>query len=71
MAILSATSDSKKNNLNLLLKRYTLQIENMSDETDAQSDHMEWEFRDTLLKCLYSKDFAQNWPSLETIWHFF
>jgi hypothetical protein len=63
MAILNASSDSKKNNLNLLLKRYTLQIENLSDETDRLNDDMEWELRDTLLNCLYSKDFAQNWPS--------
>ncbi len=47
---------------NLLIKRYTLQIENLKTNADTDSDDEcvsdldEWNFRESILKCLYAKD---------------
>lgn len=57
MALLNSSTKSK----NLLIKRYTLQIENLT--CDEKSYDFEWEFRDTLLKCLYSREFEHSWSS--------
>ena len=59
---------------NLLVKRFTLQIENLAEasvdsgdesgeekaadewDEDEFNNKQEWQFRDSLLKCLYSQD---------------
>ena len=60
MAILN--SNKKAHYDNLLIRRYTLQIDDLNEINENDQD-LEWEFRDTLLKCLYSTDFVQNWSS--------
>ena len=51
--------------MNLLIKRYTLEIENVAADLNKKIDQNEdqllnpndeWNYRDSLLKCLYSKD---------------
>jgi hypothetical protein len=60
LAVLKSTSSEDSN---LLIKRYTLQVEylfqkikdnfNKEEHQDLDED---WYFRDAILKCLYSKD---------------
>ena len=64
--MLKSLNESDENVANLLLKRYTLQIENLKinvdksecDDVDSQSvnDLDEWNFRESILKCLYARD---------------
>ena len=65
-------TESEQETANLLLKRYTLQIENLkrgkkqgieessSDEENSHDqtnvDLDDWNFRESILKCLYAKD---------------
>ena len=60
--------------INLLIRRYTLQIECLDDnitlgeQSNGDSSLDEWNFRDSLLKCLYSNPSFQypdskNFPS--------
>jgi hypothetical protein len=51
-----------------LVKRFTLQIERLiSTQTSNQDQHDDdWQFRDAVLKCLYSKDLVQCSRSLKT-----
>lgn len=65
------------NRINLLIKRYTVQVEMLDRQLDSASENdsdedgiseedgdimtmsnkLEWQFRDSILKCLYSQDF--------------
>lgn len=49
------SEDEPANDVNLLIKRYTLQIE-MLGRHGHQDEMDEWNFRDSILKCLYAKD---------------
>ncbi len=70
------------NRVNLLIKRYTVQIE-MLDQTENVSEDdldedneinndillmnkLEWQFRDSILKCLYSQDFQYPASNFQT-----
>ena len=70
------------NRVNLLIKRYTVQIE-MIDQTENVSEDdldednetnndillmnkLEWQFRDSILKCLYSQDFQYPASNFQT-----
>ena len=60
MAVLKSTNN-EDSNINLLIKRYTLQVEYLFLKTNDNSNEEEevdedWYFRDAILKCLYSKD---------------
>lgn len=58
LAVLKAMSeDGPSNDVNLLIKRYTLQIEKLSQQSH-ETEIDEWNFRDSILKCLYAKDIA-------------
>ncbi len=72
MAVLKSSEGSETSripNENLLIKRYTLQIENLFENAANESDEDyvesknepvsaldEWNFRDSILRCLYSKE---------------
>lgn len=84
LAVLKSVNSSESTGVNLLIKRYILQVEsaqailNDSDDSDSDANEsievnsdddlndfeqeisitnkQEWEFRDSLLKCLYSQD---------------
>ena len=85
LAVLKSSGDSETDSSNLLMKRFTLQIENLKQLIDSDSDESakepdieeideqepnkesllrssqyEWQFRDSLLKCLYSQE--PNYP---------
>lgn len=59
---INATAAAATNDFNLLIKRYTLQIEclllrgehNTCANSESTAD--EWNFRESILKCLYAKD---------------
>ena len=84
LAVLKSSGESETDSSNLLIKRFTLQIENLKQLIDSDSDESanepdieeideqepnkeslrtsqdEWQFRDSLLKCLYSQE--PNYP---------
>jgi hypothetical protein len=69
LALIKEPTDSSQN-ANLLIKRYTLEIDDLASNSSSQEANKfienneemlldsddEWNFRDSILKCLYSKD---------------
>lgn len=71
------SSLDEMNRVNLLIKRYTVQVEMLDSQPESASEDgsdedgiseedgdivsmtnkLEWQFRDSILKCLYSQDF--------------
>lgn len=80
----SASFDEMKR-VNLLIKRYTVQVEMLDSQSDSASENgsdedgtseengdlvskinkLEWQFRDSILKCLYSQDFQYPTSNIE------
>ena len=70
LALIKETSESNPVDTNLLIKRYTLEIEDLNESSALRilndsnelvlSEDEEWEFRDSILKCLWSKEFQYS-----------